>query len=149
MIKTKQTNKNSSFIFICVYMHASSVASVMSNSLWPYGLQPRVYRLLCPWDSPDMNTGVGCHVLLQGIFQHRDRTHISCPLHGQVSSLPLVPQGKPNSLSTSHLLTLFILTALWGRLNYCIYIRRNWSSTCPDHTSMWKIHSTLVKDMRC
>ena len=34
----KQTNKNSSFIFICVYMHASLVASVMSNSLWPYGL---------------------------------------------------------------------------------------------------------------
>ena len=25
-------------------------------------------RLLCPWDSPDKNTGVGCHTLLQGIF---------------------------------------------------------------------------------
>ena len=25
-------------------------------------------RLLCPWDSPGMNTGVGCHFLLQGIF---------------------------------------------------------------------------------
>ena len=25
-------------------------------------------RLLCPWDSPDKNTGVGCHFLLQGIF---------------------------------------------------------------------------------
>ena len=24
--------------------------------------------LLCPWDSPGRNTGVGCHVLLQGIF---------------------------------------------------------------------------------
>ena len=23
---------------------------------------------LCPWDSPDKNTGVGCHALLQGIF---------------------------------------------------------------------------------
>ena len=22
-------------------------------------------RLLCPWDSPGKNTGVGCHVLLQ------------------------------------------------------------------------------------
>ena len=22
----------------------------------------------CPWDSPGMNTGVGCHFLLQGIF---------------------------------------------------------------------------------
>ena len=27
-----------------------------------------VTRLLCPWDSPGKNTGVGCHALLQGIF---------------------------------------------------------------------------------
>ena len=25
-------------------------------------------RLLCPWDFPGKNTGVGCHALLQGIF---------------------------------------------------------------------------------
>ena len=25
-------------------------------------------RLLCPWDSPGKNTGMGCHSLLQGIF---------------------------------------------------------------------------------
>ena len=25
-------------------------------------------RLLCPWDFPGENTGVGCHCLLQGIF---------------------------------------------------------------------------------
>ena len=31
-------------------------------TLWPYGLQPA--RLLCPWDSPGKNTGVGCHALL-------------------------------------------------------------------------------------
>ena len=40
--------------------------SVMSNTLQPYGLWPA--RLLCPWNSPGMNTGVGCHFLLQGIF---------------------------------------------------------------------------------
>ena len=26
-------------------------------------------RLLCPWSSPGKNTGLGCHFLLQGIFQ--------------------------------------------------------------------------------
>ena len=31
-----------------------------------YELQPT--RLLCPWDSPGKNTGVGCHALLPGIF---------------------------------------------------------------------------------
>ena len=40
--------------------------SVVSNPLQPYGLQPA--RLLCPWDFPGNNTGVGCHFLLQGIF---------------------------------------------------------------------------------
>ena len=37
--------------------------SVMSNSLRPHGPQPT--RLLCPWNFPGRNTGVGCHCLLQ------------------------------------------------------------------------------------
>ena len=32
----------------------------------PHGLWPT--RLLCPWDRPGQNNGVGCHFLLQGIF---------------------------------------------------------------------------------
>ena len=40
--------------------------SVMSNSLQSHGLQ--LTRLLCPWDFPDKNSGVGCSFLLQGIF---------------------------------------------------------------------------------
>ena len=48
-------------------MHACSVASVMSNSVQLYGLW--LTRLLCPWDSPGKNTGVGCHFLLQ-TFPH-------------------------------------------------------------------------------
>ena len=39
---------------------------VESDSSRPHGLQPT--RLLCPWDSPGKNTGVGSHSLLQGIF---------------------------------------------------------------------------------
>ena len=37
----------------------------MSDSVRPHGGQPT--RLLCPWDSPGKNTGVGCHFLLQCI----------------------------------------------------------------------------------
>ena len=52
------------------YVHyACCLASVMSNSLGP--------RLLCPWDSPGKNTGVGCRALLQGPSQCRDQTHVS------------------------------------------------------------------------
>ena len=35
----------------------------MSDSVQPHRQQPN--RLLCPWDSPGKNTGVGCHFLLQ------------------------------------------------------------------------------------
>ena len=35
----------------------------MSDSVRPHRQQPT--RLLCPWDSPGKNTGVGCHFLLQ------------------------------------------------------------------------------------
>ena len=40
--------------------------SVVSNTFQPHGLYP--VRLLCPWNSPVKNTGVGSHSLLQGIF---------------------------------------------------------------------------------
>ena len=48
--------------YVCVCFGCS----VVSNSLWPHGLQPA--RLLHPWNYPGKNTGVGCHSLLQGIF---------------------------------------------------------------------------------
>ena len=35
----------------------------MSDSVRPHRRQPT--RLLCPWDFPGKNTGVGCHFLLQ------------------------------------------------------------------------------------
>ena len=41
--------------------------SVESDSLRPHGLQPA--RLLCPWNFPGKNTGVGCPFLLQVISE--------------------------------------------------------------------------------
>ena len=52
-------------------------------------------RLLCPWESPGENTGVGCHVLLQGILPSRDGTCLLRLLHWQAGSLSLGPPGKP------------------------------------------------------
>ena len=39
----------------------STLYDPMDYSLWGYSL-------LCPWNSPDKNIGVGSHFLLQGIF---------------------------------------------------------------------------------
>ena len=53
----------------------------------------KLSKLLCPWDSPGKNTGVGCHSLLQGIF----RTQGSNPgvLHCRQILYQLSHQGSP------------------------------------------------------
>ena len=51
-------------------------------------------RLLCPWDSPYKNTGVGCHALIQGIFPTQgSNPRLLRLLHWQADSLPRVPPG--------------------------------------------------------
>ena len=51
------------YSYCCCYCCCCCVASVVSDSVRPHGLQPT--RLLRPWDSPGKNTGVSCHFLLQ------------------------------------------------------------------------------------
>ena len=64
--------------------------SVVSDSSWPYGLQPT--RLLRPWDFPGKNTGVGCHFPLQGIFPTQG-LNLSPALAGGFFTTE--PPGKP------------------------------------------------------
>ena len=70
------------------------VRSVVPSSLQPHGLQPA--RLLCPQNFPGKITGVGCHVLLQGIFpiQGSNLSLLSL-LYWQADALPLSHQGSP------------------------------------------------------
>ena len=63
------------------------------------GLKPA--RRLCPCDFPGKNTGVGCHVHLQGIFPMQgSNPHL---LHWQADSLCLSYQGRRTSESDLHL----------------------------------------------
>ena len=58
----------------CICSH-----SVVSNSLMSPWTVPA--SLLCPWDFPGKNTGVGCHFLLQGIFLTQGlNLHLLCLL---------------------------------------------------------------------
>ena len=52
------------------------VAKLCVTLLQTHGLQ--LTRLLCLYDFPGKNIGMGCHFLLQGSSQPRDRTHVSC-----------------------------------------------------------------------
>ena len=75
------------FQFWC--MHA---CSVMSDSLRPHRLQPN--RLLCPWDLPGKNTGVGCHFLLWGNLPSPGIKPTSPALVGEFFTI--APPGKPS-----------------------------------------------------
>ena len=75
---------------------ACCIAFVISDSLWLHGLRPT--RLLCSWDSPGKDTGVGCHFLLQGIFLTRgSNLRLLCLLHWQAGSLPLGSLRNPHT----------------------------------------------------
>ena len=83
----------------------------------PHGLQST--RLLCPWDSPGKNTGVGCRFLLQEIFptqglnpsipHYRRRQWHPTPVllpgksHGQRSLVDCSPWGHTESDTTEWL----------------------------------------------
>ena len=72
------------------------VLYLVTQSLRPRGLQPA--RLLCPWDSPGKNTGVGCYALLQGIFltQGSNPRLLCC----RWTVYRLSHQGKPQIMLT-------------------------------------------------
>ena len=59
-------------------------------------------KLLCPGNSQDKNTGVGCQSLLQGICLPQD-------LALQADSLPSEPSGKPIIFQTEVLINLSYL----------------------------------------
>ena len=64
-ILSKSFSQHHSLAFWKWCVRMSSVAQLCC-SLWPHGLQPA--RLLCPWDFPGQHAGMGCQLLLQGIF---------------------------------------------------------------------------------
>ena len=80
----KEMATHSSVLLVALILCCLVVKSCPSL-LQPHGLEPA--RLLCPWNSPGKNIGVGCHFLLQGIFPTKRSN--PCLLHWQGDSLPL------------------------------------------------------------
>ena len=74
--------------------------SVMSDSLQPHGLL--TVRLLCPWTSPDKNTGVGKHSLpfSRRPLWPRDWTQISCIAGGSEPPAKPILKTKKSNLKT-------------------------------------------------
>ena len=92
LIPSKLQQNSSAIALLCS-------RSVVPDSLQPQGLQPT--SLLCPWESPGKNTGVGCHLLLQGVFltQGSNPSLLSPVLAG--SFFTSEPPGKPRQSQMS------------------------------------------------
>ena len=87
-INENQTKTNCSWYY-CV----GSITSIVADSFaTPWTIDP---RLLCPWDSPGRNTGVGCQSLLQGIFLTQvSNLCLLCLLHCRWILYPLSHVGS-------------------------------------------------------
>ena len=92
--------------------------SVVSDSFQPHGLSSS--RLLCPWNSPGMNTGVGSHSLLQGIFP-TEGSNPGLPHCGRILYF-LSHQGSP----WQHTCTLYWCCIILGLLSYDILKHLTW-----------------------
>ena len=84
----------------------------VSDSVRPRKWQPT--RLRCPWDSPGMNTGVGCHFLLQ-CMKMKTESEVT----RSVVSDPQQPHGlQPSSSSVQGIFQARVLE--WGAIAFSI-----------------------------
>ena len=82
-------------------------------------------RLLSPWGFPGKNTGVGCHFLLQEIFQiHKLNLQLLCLLHLFFTY----------SLKLMNLLLNFITIVEFGCFAYTLYVN---ILNRRDHCDLW------------
>ena len=92
-IPPPRTHPPPHFVCVCVCVCVCT-RLVVSDSLQPQGLYPA--RLLCPWNSPGKDIGVGCHALLQGIFP----TQGSEPEYPTLQVDPLLSEPPGNLRNT-------------------------------------------------
>ena len=85
-ISGKGTGSHKKCVCVCLCV---CVCVCVCTHVHTHRLQP--VRLLCPWDSPGKNTGMGCHAFFQRIFLTQG-LKLSL-LHWQVGSLLLALAG--------------------------------------------------------
>ena len=78
------------FFRMCLNLHYYQFKASKYNNGLTY-----LKWLLCPWDSPGKNTGVGCHFLLQRIFPTQESNpYLLRLLHWQADSSTAEPPRK-------------------------------------------------------
>ena len=108
-------------VCVCVCVSVHWAASVMSNSLWPYWLQPSIHGIF-----QARILEAGCHFLLQG-----PNPGLSRRLHWQAGSLSLVLPGKPSAWDTRDANTSFIATNTYNII--CVILPGKQFLMCRCH----------------
>ena len=108
----------------------------MSDSVLPHRWQPT--RILCPWDSPGKNTGVGCYALLQGIFL-TEGLNMSL-LHCRRILHQLSHKGSPRILECARSIHLHF---------YCCPDRRGKGGWCKLGEQHCRIYTVTCKRGSC
>ena len=101
--------------------------------------------MLCPWDSPCKNTGVGCHALLQGIFLMQGlNPHLLRLLHCRAGYLPLASPGK----HTSHKVHQFNIhhVKVYDSVAFSIFPRTFLVAHCKESACQCRRCKRLVFD---
>ena len=105
----------------------SESCSVTSNSFQPHGLYS-------PWNPPGQNTGVGSLSFLQGIFQPRDLTGVSC-IAGRFFTSWATRETDED--------TLFIKIIIWSSKSFPLFLCRPYLSSCPGGHTFHPFFSSL------
>ena len=105
----------------------------VSDSFRPHQLQR--HRLLCPWNSPGKNTGVGCHSLLQGIVQTQGWN--PSLLHCRQILYHLTHEGSPSRQETRDFWRMrkigSIIASLWRWSQGMLAVSRSWDKPLANN----------------
>ena len=104
--------------------------------------------LLHPWDFPGINTGVGCHFLLQGIFPIQGlNQHFLSLLHWQTDSLPLCHLGRPSGKEPTCQQKRHVSLKLSFK-NSCPLIVRSWGELAFGQESTLPLPSSPIASVQ-
>ena len=111
----------------------------MSDSVRPHRRNPP--RLLCPWDSPGKNTGVGCHFLLQCMkVKSESEVAQSCLTLSDSMDCSL-PGSSFHGISQARVLE-------WGAIA-CRTLQVKWSVLYKSESEVNQSYPTLCDPMDC
>ena len=118
----------------------------MSDSVWPHRRQPT--RLLCPWDSPGKNTGVGCHFLLQ-CMKVKSQSELAqvCPTLSDPMDCSL-PGSSVHGIFQARVLqwgAIAFSNIIYYMLNTCMQVKKQQLEPDVEQWTGWKLGKEYAK----